>query len=283
MDYYSTLGLKRGATPEEIKKAYRSLAMKHHPDRGGDEKKFKEISQAYEFLSDPEKKNMIDMGMDPNQQGNRSRNFNQGEPFEFHFNSGDFSDLFRHFGFDARFNPRTPRKNKSISVTVQLSLEDVLIGKEFDAELQVPGGKAKTVNISIPAGVEHGQQIRYRGMGDTQFSDVPAGDLIVNVVVASHPVFERSGENLICEKTVSVWDAILGSDITIKTLDGKEFTVKVPTGTQPNTVLSWKGGGLPKVNSKVRGDLLVRIKVEIPKTLSDTQKHLIETIKKNGI
>jgi DnaJ-class molecular chaperone len=284
MDYYATLGLQRGASPEEIKKAYRSLAMKHHPDRGGDETKFKEVAQAYEFLSDPEKKRIIDLGGDPAAQPGMG-GFNQGGPFEFNFGAEDLNEVFRNFGFGGfgGFNGKPQRKNKSISITVQITLEEVLTGKDFDAEISIPGGRKKAINITVPPGIESGQQVRYRGMGDTTFTDVPAGDLLVNVIVLPHHVFERSKESLICEKVVSVWDAMLGTEINIKSLNNRTFNVTVPPGTQPNTVLSCKGEGLPRINSGVRGDLLIRIKVEIPKKLTESQLHLIETIKKNGI
>ena len=283
MDYYAILGLQRGASPEEIKKAYRSLAMKHHPDRGGNETKFKEVAQAYEFLSDPEKKRIIDLGGDPAAQPGSGGFQRNGQ--EYHFGADDLNEVFRNFGFGGfgGFGGRPQRKNKSISVTVQITLEEVLTGKDFDAEIAVPGGKKKVINITIPPGIEAGQQVRYRGMGDTMFTDVPAGDLLVNVAVLPHPTFERNRESLICEKVVSVWDAMLGTDVNIKSLNGRQFNVTVPAGTQPNTVLSCKGEGLPRINSGVRGDLLIRIKVEIPKNLSETQLHLIETIKKNGI
>ena len=130
MDYYSTLGVAKSATTEEIKKAYRSMAMKYHPDRGGDEKKFKEIEEAYRTLSDPQKKQMFDMGIDPNQSGNQG--FHQGGPFEFHFGGGGMDDMFHHFGFGFQ-QPR--RRNKTISISVELTLEEVLIGKDINAEV----------------------------------------------------------------------------------------------------------------------------------------------------
>jgi DnaJ-class molecular chaperone len=281
MDYYDTLGLKRGATAEEIKKAYRSLAMKYHPDRGGDEKKFKEISQAYEFLTDPEKKKIIDLGGDPN--GGAQAGFGGGNPFEFHFGSGNFEDVLRGFGFGGFNQRQQPRRNKSVSVSVQVTLEEVLTGKEVNAEIAVPGGKRKTINISIPKGVEHGQQVRYRSMGDDSIPGVPPGDLLVNVFVQDHPTFVRNNDSIICERSVSVWDALLGTEISILSLDGKKFNVAIPAGTQPGTVLSCKGEGLPRVHSNYRGDLLIRIKVEIPKNLTDSQKTLIDKIKNNDI
>jgi curved DNA-binding protein len=277
MDYYSTLGLQRGASDDEIKKAYRSLAMKHHPDRGGDEAKFKEISTAYDTLSNPEKKRIVDLGGDPN---NQHSGHGQGNPFDFHFNSGNFDDVFNQFGFG--FGHRPMRRNKSLNITVEVTLEDVLNGKEFNAELSVPGGKTRLINISIPAGIEHGQQIRYEGMGDQQYPDIRPGDLIVNILIKQNPIFHREGDSLIYEKQISVWEALLGSNIEIETIDRKNLNISIPSGTQPDTVLSCKGEGLPNIRSKRRGNLLIKIKVNIPKDLTAAQLEKIREIR-NGI
>lgn len=277
MNYYETLGLKRGASPEEIKKAYRSLAMKHHPDRGGDEKKFKEISEAYDILSDPNKKQMFDMGVDPK---NQSGNFHQQGPFEFHFGTDNINDIFGNFGFG--FGGRQMRKNKSLSINVEISLEDVLTGKEISAEVGMPGTRAKMINISIPAGIESGQQIRYEGMGDNSFADVRPGDLIVNVQVRHHHTFRREGVNLICEKNISVWDAILGTSVNVETLDKRTITVQIPAGTQPETMFGCKGEGLPHMRTRQRGTLLIKIKVDVPANLP---AHVMDSIKqiKNAV
>jgi DnaJ-class molecular chaperone len=277
MDYYSTLGLKRGASDADIKKAYRSMAMKHHPDRGGDEKKFKEISQAYDFLSDPEKRRMIDAGMDPNQQGGFRQ---QGSPFEFHFGTGNMDDLFGNFGFG--FGQRPMRRNKTLSINVEITLEDVLAGKDINAEIGIPGGRQKVINIQIPPGIEHGQQIRYEGMGDNSIPDVRAGDLIVNVLIRNHATFKREGTSLIIEKQVNVWDALLGTSINIETLDQKTLNINIPAGTQPDTVMSCRGEGLPHMRTRQRGNLLIKIKVVVPKELTISQKQMIEQIR-NGI
>jgi curved DNA-binding protein len=274
MDYYSTLGLKRGASDADIKKAYRSMAMKHHPDRGGDEKKFKEISQAYDFLSDPEKRRMIDAGMDPNQQGGFRQ---QGSPFEFHFGTGNMDDLFGNFGFG--FGQRPMRRNKTLSINVEITLEDVLTGKDINAEIGIPGGRQKVINIQIPPGIEHGQQIRYEGMGDNSIPDVRAGDLIVNVLIRNHATFKREGTSLIVEKQVSVWDALLGTSVNIETLDQKILSINVPAGTQPETVMSCRGEGLPNMRTRQRGNLLIKIKVVVPKELTISQKQMIEQIR----
>jgi DnaJ-class molecular chaperone len=273
MDYYSTLGLKRGASDEEIKKAYRSMAMKHHPDRGGDERKFKEISQAYEFLSDPQKKQIIDLGGDPGQQQSFR---NQGSPFEFHFGTEDLNDLFGNFGFGAR---GALRRNKTLSINVEISLEDVLNGKSINAEVGVPGGRKKIITIEIPGGIEHGQQIRYGGMGDNSIPDVRPGDLIVNVLISRHPSFRREGDSLIFEKSISAWEAMLGTNLDIITLDRKNLSITIPPGTQPETVLSCRGEGLPNVRTRQRGNLLVKVKVSIPKNLSIEQMQKIKVLK----
>ncbi len=274
MDYYAALGLRRGASDAEIKKAYRSMAMKHHPDRGGDEKKFKEISQAYEALSDPEKKRIVDLGGDPYAQpGFR----NQGSPFEFHFGSEDLNDLFGNFGFG--FGGRPQRRNKSLNINVEVSLEDILNGKTINAEIGIPGGRKKIINIEIPAGIEHGQQIRYEGMGDNSIPDVRPGDLIVNVLISRHPSFRREGDSLVFEKSISAWDAMLGTTVEIITLDKKNLSITIPPGTQPDTVLSCRGEGLPNMRSRQRGNLLVKIKVSIPRNLSIEQMQKIKVLK----
>jgi len=278
MDYYTTLGLQRGASDEEIKKAYRSMAMKHHPDRGGDERKFKEISQAYEFLTDPQKKQVIDMGGDPNQQHHSGFQHAHANPFEFHFGAGDIHEMFGNFGF-GNFGGRPQQKNKTLSIAVEITLEDVLKGKEINAEVGIPGGSRKMINIHIPAGIESGQQIRYDGMGDNSIPHLRPGDLIVNIIVRPHPVFRREGISLIYDHVVSAWDAMIGSDIDIRTLDGKQLKITVPSGTQPDTVLSCRGEGLPDVRSRQRGNLLIKIKVEVPRNLTPTQISRIQQIK----
>jgi len=278
MDYYSTLGLKRGASEGEIKQAYRSMAMKYHPDRGGDEQRFKQIEEAYRFLSDPQKKNIIDMGGDPNAHpGQGSGGFYNQGPFEFHFGSNNFEDVFSQFGFG--FGQRPQRKNKSFNVNVEIGLEDVLTGKEISAEIGVPGNKNKIINISIPPGIEHGQQIRYQGMGDHSIKEMRPGDLLVNVVIRPHPEFQRDRDNLYCEKKISVWDAILGKDIEIVTLDQKNIRITIPSGTQPETVLSCRGEGLPNMRNRTRGSLMVRVKIDIPKFLPDQYKNVIKQLR----
>jgi curved DNA-binding protein len=282
MDYYSTLGVGKNATDDDIKKAYRKLAMKHHPDRGGDESTFKKISEAYDVLSDPQKKQIVDLGGDPKNQNN-GNSFNQG-PFEFHFNTGGvppgMEDIFGRFGFGSGFGRQPMQKNKTLNITVDITLEDVLSGKDINAEITIPGtGKRKMINIAIPAGIEHGQQIRYEGMGDDAIRELRPGDLIVNINVRQHSIFRREHSDLVLEKVVSVWDAIIGSSMEIETLDGKTLTINVPQGTKHGTILSCRGEGLPIMRSRNRGNLLIMIKVDMPKNLSSSQLDKIKLLR----
>lgn len=288
MDYYSKLGINRSANQDEIKSAYRKLAMKHHPDRGGDEKQFKEISEAYDVLSDPKKKEIVDLGGDPKQQGSPFGNsFHQG-PFEFHFGAEGvphgMEDVFDRFGFGSGFGRRPIRKNKTLNIILNITLEDVLNGKDVAAEINIPGtNKKKIINISIPPGIESGQQIRYDGMGDSAISDARPGDLLVNINVLPHAVFRREGSNILIEKNISVWDAILSTSLDIQTLDGKSLKITVPIGTQPDTVLSCRNEGLPNVRTRTKGNLLIKIKINIPRNLTDDQILSIKKMQDDGI
>jgi curved DNA-binding protein len=251
------------------------MAMKHHPDRGGDEQKFKEIATAYEALTDPQKRHIIDMGGDPNAQPGRN-NPNQGNPFEFHFGTGNMEDIFNNFGFSG-FN-RNLRKNKSLNISVEITLEEVLTGKDIAAELGLPTGRKKMINIQIPPGIEHGQQIRYEGMGDNAIPNLMPGDLIVNVNVLPHRSFKREGTSLTIDKEINAWDAILGTSIEIKTLGGKSLSVNLPQGTQPDTTFRIPDEGLPDMRTRRRGNLLIKIKVKIPKDLTQAQLEKIQQV-----
>lgn len=275
MDYYSILGVSKSASEAEIRKAYKKQSMKHHPDRGGDEEEFKKINEAYQTLSDPQKKQIYDMGGNPHQQ--RSGGFNQG-PFEFHFGGGPgMEDIFNHFGFGFQ-NPRQRAKNKDISINLEITLQEVLTGKDFDAQISTQA-VTKDVHIKVPPGVENGQSIKYQGIGDNSIKNLPPGDLIVNIYVKPHQVFTRSGDTITCEKRISVWDAILGGSITVETLTGRELTITIPKGIQPETILNCKEEGLPNIRTRRRGSLHVKIKIDIPKNLTEEQLEKIKDLK----
>jgi curved DNA-binding protein len=276
MDHYSTLGVSKNASEKDIKTAFRKLAAQHHPDKGGDHKKFVEIKEAYETLSNPQKRQMYDQfgTADPNQRQHqyRSQNF-----------SGGFDDIFDQMFSNFGFRGQAPNRNSTIQAEVTIELEDVLFGKSIDAEIGFRNGQTKLVTINIPRGVYHGSQIRYPGMGDQSNPKAPPGDLIVRVNVNPHYTFKRQEDNLIIDHNVSVYDAILGTEIKITTLDRKTFTVTVPAGSQPDTVLSCKGEGLPNPHNGPRGNLLIRVKVKIPKNLNKKQIRIIADLKNGKI
>lgn len=260
MDYYSTLGVGRNASQEDIKKAYKKQSMAHHPDRtGGDDTKFKEINEAYQTLSDTQKKQMYDQfgTADPQQQG---FNFRSGD-----FGQGGFDDIFENFFGMGR--ARRPQNNP-INVAVDITLEDVLNGKSLQIEIGMSNGRTKVVTVNIPPGVEERQQIRFRGMGDNVHNALPPGDLFVHIRIRNHPRFQRYGDNIQCNVNVDVLDLVIGTKATVNTLNGKSLEINIPPGTQPDTVLSCKGEGLPNVRTKQIGNLLIKVKGRTPKTLT---------------
>jgi len=277
MDYYSTLGINKNASDDEIRKAYKKQSMKHHPDRGGDEEEFKRVNEAYQTLSNPQKRQMYDMGGDPRMNAG-------GGHREYRFNTGDFNDIFDQM-FGGGFNPfgggHQQMRNTPIHAHVEIELEDVLFGKSLDAQIQFRNGQTKLVTINIPQGVNEGSQIRYRGMGDQSNPRAPAGDLIVKIKVRPHHKFKRSDDNLMVEHSIDVWDALLGTEITVNTLDRKTFNITVPSGCESGKILSCKGEGLPNPHSGVRGNLLIKIKVTMPKKLNKREIGLISQLK-NG-
>ena len=270
-DFYQTLGVQRNASPEEIKLAYRRLASTHHPDRGGDAEKFKEIQVAYDSLSNPDKKAQYD-------------NPNNGAEF-FHFggrgDGPDMNEVFSQFfggrggGFDFFGGQRPPQKNRTINLTADVSLEDAYFGKELMFNVVLPTGRPQTINIKIPAGINDGTVLRVAGLGDDTIPHLPRGDLHLTIHVRPHGNFRRQGDDLIKELTISCIDAMLGCKINVETIDGKTIEVNVTPGMQHGQVLNAAGYGMPNVNdSRVKGRLLLPINITIP-TLTDTQRDLL--------
>jgi DnaJ-class molecular chaperone len=178
MDYYNKLGVNKSASQDEIKRAYKKLAMKHHPDRGGDQKTFQEINEAYDTLKDNEKRYMYD---------------NPQTRQQFNFNTGNMNDMFSQF---FRQTQRV-RKNSSMSITVRISLKDVVTGKDVVGKYMLGSGKQEVVNIRIPPGVEDGLTMRYAGLGDNSVKQLPRGDLHVRIVVEKHKHFVRDRSHLL--------------------------------------------------------------------------------------
>ncbi len=351
-DYYEVLGIQKGASEDEIKKAFRKKARENHPDLHPDDpsyvEKFQEINEANEVLSDPEKRARYDQfghaGVDPNYGGGGGM-----DGFSGMGGFGDMSDIlesifggFGGFGGSSRSNVNAPRRGSDIQESVTINFMDACSGKKQEVKLfrmavceachgtgadsgttaeicpdcqgrgsvkttqRTPfgaisstkpcphcGGKGKivknpcikcrgigrvrvqkTVNVDIPAGIDDGQTIRLSGQGDCGINGGPAGDLLLNISVRNHPLFNREGYDIHCDIPVTYMDAVLGAEITVPTIDG-DVKYNIAEGTQNGTVFRLKGKGIKKVNRAERGNQYVKIYVEVPKNLTKKQKDLL--------
>lgn len=289
-DYYKILGVDKSASQAEIKKAFRKLAHAYHPDKkGGNEARFKEVSEAYAVLSDEKKRAQYDRfgsagagagfggtGFDPSDFGFDFSNFGfGGSANNINFDAGDLGDILSSI-----FGGRRVRRGRDIAVDIELSFQESIFGTERKVVINSKAVKQKEVSITVPPGIDDGQMIRLSGMGETLEGGVP-GDLYVKVRVRRHPVLRKEGYNLVMDLVVNLSDALLGAERTIPTMDG-EITLKVPQGTKHGTILRVKGKGVPMGGNK-RGDLYVRVLVSMPEKLSREAKKLIEELKKLGI
>ena len=270
MNYYETLGINKNATPDEIKRAYRKLASQHHPDKGGDTAKFQQVEEAYRTLSDPQKRQEYD---------NPVQQMGPGH-FHFNFGGGDINDIFSQFGFGQHspFTRQAQRRNPDIRTDILLGLQDTLSDQVKTLSVRTANGERQNVDIRIPRGVTPGTTIKYQGLGDNVFGNLPRGDLYVTVNVIRHPTYQTAGLDLVTSLTIDCFQAILGSEQTIVGLDGKVFTIKTPIGCQPNTKLKIAGEGLPGFQQDIKGNLLVQVHISIPTNLSEDHLNLIQTI-----
>jgi curved DNA-binding protein len=267
-DYYQTLGVDKGASADDIKKAYRSLASKHHPDKGGNTATFQEIQEAYATLGDPEKKSGYD---NPQPQG---RSFSPGE-FEAMFGGGH--PFANFFGFNQHnpFGHQQPRQNRNIQLQTRITLEEAFYGKEILTEITLPSGRTPTLNINIPKGIHHGQTLRLSGVGDDTIPNMPRGDIMLQIQILEHPTYTRQGDDLVQEISISCIDAMLGKLINISSIDNKLLETMVPAGTQNNSVLSLQNYGMPNMNIPTqRGRILVKINLVVPKLTAEQQDAL---------
>jgi DnaJ-class molecular chaperone len=245
INYYQTLGVDRDATPDQIKRAYRKLASQHHPDKGGDTNKFQEIEQAYRTLGDPQKREEY------NNPRSNAQNFgfqHSGGPGGF-----DFQTIFDVFG--TRFQQPQQRVQRA-QMTLWITLQDVALAGKKTISVGTSQG-TQVIEINIPANINDGDSVQYSGLG-------PGGiDLVIAYRIHPNPKWQRQGPNLTIDQEISVWDLILGSDITIQDILGNQLTLTIPPRTQSKTTFRLKGRGLgQKGNSP--GDMFVRVHGTIP-------------------
>lgn len=298
-DYYQSLGLGKTATKDEIKKAYRSLAKQYHPDLNPEdreaESKFLEIQEAYEILSDDEKRKSYDMfgsvGFQPGSGYSRTTwNSQQGfSGFEFSF--GDISgldDLFGDiFGSTMGRSRTRPRRGRDSLVALEIDFETAIRGGTRDITIskETYGHKPEreSISINLPAGIDNGQSIRVQGKGQTGYGGAPRGDLYLKIKIRPHPLFERRGDNIYLDLPVTVYEAVLGSEIKVPTIDQTTVSVKIPSGIQNGTKLRLKGKGVPNIRTNLRGDQYVIVNIMMPDKLDKkTKKMYEELLKSNG-
>jgi len=278
MDYYSILGVPRGASEDEIKKAYRKLAMTHHPDRGGDQAKFQQIQEAYATLGDAGKRQQYD---NPQPQFGHHPN-----GFQFNFNTGNpFEDLFAQFGMGGQ-DPfahmhRQQRRNKDLRVRISVSLADTLNDQEKIISVQTSNGERQTVNVRIPRGVTNGSSIKYPGLGDNMFATIQRGDLYVTFVVEEDPYYQVHGMDIVYMLKINALDAIMGTTADVPSLEGKVFNINIPAGTAHGSKFRIPNQGLYQINhnGQIRGSLIVAVELIIPKASTTEQITLLSQLK----
>ncbi|MBN2467650.1 MAG: DnaJ domain-containing protein [Deltaproteobacteria bacterium] len=321
-DYYRVLGINRNATEDAIKKAYKKLALKYHPDRNRDnkeaEERFKEISEAYAVLSDKNKRAQYDRF--------GAAGFHQRFSQEDIFRGSNFEDIFSDLGFNAsdlfstllggkgkRYTTRpggsgysdfhqagwgngygaffggagahSPHSGSVKGNDVVSSLKITLKEAALGIKKRVTyqlQGQSKEITVKTPPGIATGKKLRLAGKGMPGPPGYPAGDLYLEIEVMPDAVFQRDGDDLYVDKQIKLTEAIFGTSLEVPTLEGNK-TVKVPAGTQSNTKIRIKGYGMPKMNGGGKGDLYVRAAVFIPKVLTKTQREQIEKLAAEGL
>jgi curved DNA-binding protein len=277
MSHYTTLGVTESVTPEELKSAYRRLAKQHHPDLGGDAAKFQQINEAYETLSDLQKRAHYDYtNKNPQAQFNRGPT---NSPFEFHFGFGPGNDpfnihdqIFQQFGFNMRQQPR----NRNIRVELQLDLISTLHPQSKIIEYKT-SHNTERLQVDIPAGVTDNTVFNIQGRGDDANNSVPRGNLEVHIRVLPHNRFSRSGDNIIEDHTIDCFQAITGCMLTLDLPSGRKIELNIPPGTQHQSQFGITDEGFTRQNS-ITGKYIARINVLIPTALTTEQLDLVYNI-----
>lgn len=292
-DYYQVLGLKKGASGEEIKKAYRKLALKYHPDKNpGDkeaEEKFKEINEAYAVLSDPQKKAQYDQFGSTDfhrkfSQEDIFRGFDVGDIFkDMGFGTEDiFSRIFGGGSFQQGTRFRTGRRRgEDYTMELHISFREAVMGAEKRVAF-LRDGNREELSVKVPAGISDGARLRIAGKGGKGNGDGLPGDLYLSVKVGTDPVFAREDDDLIVERNINFSEAALGASLEVPTLEG-EKRIKIPAGIQPGTKIRLKGFGASHMGKNTRGDLYVKIGVKVPERLTDAQRKLLKELAETGL
>ena len=245
MDHYTTLGVQRTASQDEIKQAYRRLAAKHHPDRGGNTAAFQKIQQAYDTLGNEQQRAAYD----------QPQSAFQGFQGGGHFN---FDEIFNMFG--ARFHTGGTRHHTQVRMSLWITLRDVAVGGTRPVAVSTHQGSG-TIEIQIPTGIEDGDSVQYPNLAPG------GGDLIVTFRIHPDERWQRQGQVLLKEEPISIWTLILGGSVTITTLTDERIAVTIPANTQPGTMLRVRGKGLPNRQANA-GDLIIKVQAQIPTNIS---------------
>jgi curved DNA-binding protein len=311
-DYYQILGVNRSATPEEIKKAYRKLAQKYHPDKAKGNKKeaeaqFKKISEAYAVLSNAEKRKQYDeFGSQEAFRAKYSqedifRGFDFSDIFDTGISEGIFGRLFgglggrgarpgaggrtrvyRYGGPEGFQDMAPPIKGEDLQIEVSITLHEMAFGAEKPISF-ARSSQPEKLTVKVPAGTLPGKRLRIPEKGRPSPTGGPSGDLYVKLKEVEHPVFKRDGNDLYVDRHIRFTESALGTKVTVPTLDGKTMSLKVPPGTNSLTKMRLKNYGLPLATGKARGNQYVRIIVDIPDTLTKKQKTLLEELAREGL
>jgi curved DNA-binding protein len=301
-DYYKVLGVQKNASEEEIKKAYRKLAMKYHPDHTkgdkGAEEKFKKISEAYAVLSDKEKRKEYDTF--------GSEGFRQRFTQEDIFRGFDFGDIFREFGFGGddfahaggsgrRFSfgtgspfnfggaqQHSQKKGSDLVYELPLTLREIAAGTSKAITFQHQG-RSENLTVKIPKGLIAGKKLRLAGKGNPSPYGGPAGDLYIKSKVLKDPVFNSDNYDLYIDRELKLSEAILGTTVSIPTIADKQLSLKIPPGTKHGTKMRLSGHGLPDMKNNKKGDLYVRVYVTIPQNLNKEQKKIVDKLAAVGL
>ena len=301
-DYYKILGVQKTASDEEIKKAYRKLAMKYHPDHTkgdkGAEEKFKKISEAYAVLSDKEKRKEYDTF--------GSEGFRQRFSQEDIFRGFDFGDIFREFGFGGgnfshgrgggrrfSFGSGSPynfsgaqqhgqAKGSDLVYELPLTLREVATGTSKVITFQHQG-RSENLTVKIPKGLIAGKKLRLAGKGNPSPYGGPAGNLYIKSKILNDQVFSSEKYDLYINWELKLSEALLGTTVSVPTIDDKQLSLKIPTGTKPGTKMRLSGHGLPDMKDNKKGDLYVRIQVKIPQNLNEEQKKIVNKLVAVGL